>query len=176
MKSHNLKQWFKNRFVRQSEQASAVDILKERVAYAVESLLENEALTANLDDAAAVVLLEWGTACVNMIVQDTRGLDDLAAGEVMAPRLRATRRLMRLVNRWVPKRSEMTIEDAVALLTQIVERALLVYGTEFALPDEAQGDTFLQSSRAASPVQAIERLRLLIENLVKSLNEAESNG
>jgi len=167
----NSRRWSRNLFTRESEpvfseQEAKVNALKARADRAAESLLENEALTADLDDDAAKVLLDWGIACVNMMAQSTRGLDDLAAA--MAPRLRALRRLMRLVNRWLPKRSEMANAGQITLLTKIIERAMIVYDKEFTLPDTAQWDTFLQHNLATSPVQTIENLQVLIENLVSN--------
>jgi len=41
--------------------------------YAVERLLEDESLTANLIDPAARLLLEWGAQQARTIVQQTRG-------------------------------------------------------------------------------------------------------
>ncbi len=76
------------------------DVTK-RVNQAVERILENERLTADLDDEVAEALVEWGVAWAEMIARSSAGLDDLAAEEVTSPKERALRRLMRRVNKWV---------------------------------------------------------------------------
>ncbi|MBN1874276.1 MAG: hypothetical protein JXA33_08590 [Anaerolineae bacterium] len=161
------KKWFKNLFVRGIEPAPKpkVNPLKPRESRAAESLLENEALTAALDDTAAKVLLDWGVACAKMIAQSTAGLDDLEAEEAMAPRLRAIRRFMRLVNQWIPKRAEMSGEDSRALWAKMAGQVVIIYGRELTSFTDVQWDMFLQHSQTVHPSQAIENLRVWIENL-----------
>ena len=77
--------------------------LLKRISRVAESLMENERLTADLDDEAAQQLLSWGISCAKTIMQSTAGLDDEAAEKATYPRMRATRRLMRETNRWVQK-------------------------------------------------------------------------
>ena len=81
-----------------------MDEFADRSRRAVESLLENESLTSSLDDAAAQVLLKWGTDCAKLIVSSTAGLDAASAEDAMYPRMRALRRLMRRVNKWAARR------------------------------------------------------------------------
>jgi hypothetical protein len=137
-----------------------------RVARAAETILENERLTADLDDAAAKVLLEWGVACAERIAQGTAGLDDAEAERVMSPRLRATRRLMRSVNRWIASRWEMDAESSAAVLTQIIDQAAIIYGEEFEPPVQEQRDAFVKQIPALvdRPAQLIADLRALVEH------------
>ena len=67
----------------------AGDHLESRTRRAVESLLENESLTADLDDAAAKELLDWGIAHAKEIISDTADMDDEGAEEAMYPRMSA---------------------------------------------------------------------------------------
>lgn len=143
-----------------------VDELAQRVNRAAESILENERLTADLDDEAAKVLLDWGITCAEMIAHSTTGLNDSEAAKVMSPRLRATRRLMRLVNRWVANRPEMDAEASAASLNRIIEQAAIIYGEDFMPPNDDRRDAFLRQhfDLAEHPLQMIVNLRMLIEN------------
>lgn len=139
--------------------------LEQRIRRAAESILENESLTAGLDDATAKVLLDWGVACAEAIAQGTAGLSDNEAEAVMSPRLGATRRLMRQVRRWVVNRLEMDSEASARLLAEILEQAAIAY-PGFGPPDDNQRDLFLDQwpGLADDPPQMIDRLRMLIES------------
>ena len=140
--------------------------LAQRVERAAESILENESLTANLDDTAAQALFDWGIACARMVAQSTAGLDDGDVESIMSGRLRATRRLMRLVNQWMPRRSEMDAQDNAALLIRIAEQAAIVYGGDFTDLDSERWDAFLSQNLGTAPQQLVVNLRALIENLL----------
>ncbi len=151
--------------------------LAQRIERAAESILGNESLTANLDDAAAQVLFDWGIACARMVAQSTAGLDDGDAESIMSGRLRATRRLMRLVNRWVPRRSQMDAHSNAALLIRVVEQAVIVYGGDFTDLDGERRDAFLSQNLRVAPQQIIVNLRALIENLNRgSMLKGETSG
>jgi hypothetical protein len=60
---------------------------------AVDEMVENEALTADLDDIGAKALLEWGTFLIDQVVVDQH-LDKLDVY------LNAVKQFLRLVNRW----------------------------------------------------------------------------
>jgi len=49
-----------------------MDELTRRAQDLAESILENESLTADLDDAAAKVLIDWGVACAEIIAHSTK--------------------------------------------------------------------------------------------------------
>lgn len=154
-----------NLLARESETGPTANEVPRRVKRAAESILENEALTADLDDVAAKVLLDWGGACAKMIAQSTAGLNNIEAEDAMSPRLRATRRLMRLVNRWVSKRQQRDTEGSATALTKIIEQAAIIYGEDFTPPSDDRRDAFLRQSLTAPPPQIIRDLRALIENL-----------
>ncbi len=139
--------------------------LAERVRRAAESILENERLTADLDDRAARVLLDWGIDCAELIARSTLGLSDLGAAEIMSPRLRATRRMMRSVNRWVAEREEMDADGAGALLAGIAEQTAIIHGEGLPPLTRAQQEGFLGRSLAliGRPSEMIAELRMLIE-------------
>jgi hypothetical protein len=141
-------------------------VLAQREQRAVESLLENEQLTANLDDACAERLLDWGIACARHIVQGTAALGDEEAEQATTPRMRATRRLLRGVNRWVANRRETDVQQGAAALDQIVEQATVIYGTGYTPPSRTRRQGFLrmQFEYADEPQGLISALRQLVEN------------
>jgi len=137
---------------------------------AVESLLDNETLTADLDDEAANLLLCWGCDCVYRIVQESVLVgDDLSAEaqtieQAIAPRMRALRRMLREINLWAAQR-DMSDPEALA---RIVARASVVYGRDIsaALTPE-------WSATDEQPVQRIIRLRQLLESAADFENKEE---
>jgi hypothetical protein len=145
--------------------SEATDELVQRINRVTQSILENESLTADLDDTAAKELLDWGIACAKMIVQDTTGLNNIEAEEAMSPRLRATRQLMRSVNGWVARQGEMDAEASSTSLTRIIEQATMIYGEGFTPPDNEQRAAFLrqQAELTNNPQQMIANLRGLLE-------------
>jgi hypothetical protein len=146
---------------------SEMNDLAQRMRHAAQGILENERLTADLDDTAAEVLLDWGIACAELVARSTVGLDDSQAEEAMYPRLRATRRLMRLVNRWIASRLEIDAEADAALLTKIFDQAAIIYGEAFSPPQENQRAAFEEQSLELGdyPPQLITSLRTWIEGL-----------
>ncbi len=153
--------WFKNLFKKKPviEQPVAPP---ERIQRAAASILENEGLTPNLDDETAAVVLDWGVARAKAIAQDTAGLDETAAHEAMPPRMRALRRMLRAVNRWIPRRLEMSADNNRTALEGVLEQAALVYDRD-RRPTEEQIRAFLDHDLPSDPVQAIVALRRLIE-------------
>lgn len=139
-----------------------MDDVTQQVNLIVESLLENESLTSNLDDTAAQVLLNWGIASTERIVRGVVGLTTVEAEQVMYQQLRATRRLMRYINRWVPTRHEMTPQKNLSKLEQITQQAAIIY-PDNTLPDESRLSAFIEQSSAYSPEQTITELRRLVE-------------
>jgi hypothetical protein len=165
--------WLKNLFAQESKEEVTTNELTPRINRAVESILENESLTADLDDAAAKVLLDWGIACANMIARSTASLNDIEVEDIMSPRMRATRRLMRLVNRRVSRQSHTDAGGGTTLLTKVIEQATIIYGTDFTPPDNEQRNAFLQEGLISSSPQFIMNLRALIENQVATRTSLE---
>lgn len=137
--------------------------LRRRIDRVAESFLENESLTEGLDDEAANALIEWGLACSKEIALRTADLDDVEAEATMYPALRATRKLMRSVERWVPNRAALDASQNEAALGKIVQEAEVVYGMRFSAPDIDRKTAFLRQSQTATPEQVIKNLRALFE-------------
>jgi hypothetical protein len=152
---------------RPARQASSPppDRIDQRIRRVAESILDNERLTADLDDPAAQELLDWGLSIGRRIVQGTADVeDDEQAEQAMYPRLRATRRLMRAVNRWIASQREGDAEGQKEALDSILEQASVIYGRPITtLGDEQRVSFGVQPEQASDPPQRIAHLRQLIE-------------
>ena len=142
----------------------------QRLQQVVESLTENEALTDQLDDAAAQALLDWGIAYGKAVVENTANLPD--ADDAAQPRLQAIRRLLRAVNSYFTPAAEAVDSEpqaptaaTSALLQRVVEQVAIIEGDRFAKPDEAQVATFAAqlAQQAATPQAFITALRHFFE-------------
>ena len=80
---------------------------------AVESILENEALTADLDDQAASLLLDWAMSLAKQAAQGVAGMDEASAEEQFNERMRNVRQFIRQVNRWAGSPSSTEAEPAL---------------------------------------------------------------
>lgn len=143
--------------------------IAQRTRQAVESLLENETLTADLDDEAADALLQWGIDCATRIVQDTAvvgdtlSADESAVEEATYPRMRALRRMLREINEWA---SGGNASDPAALL-QIVTRASIVYERDLSVVTAQIGRLVLElTAMSDQPARQIAQLRQLLERAV----------
>ncbi len=145
-----------------------MDDVTQRVRRVAERILENESLTADLDDEAAQALLDWGLDWGEKIARNTADLEDTAAEELMSPKLRALRRLMRTVNRWLGAQQEADAEQRASYLANITAHAATIHGGEFTPPDEDHCQDFLmrQAELADQPSVVIANLRLLLEDSV----------
>jgi hypothetical protein len=139
-----------------------VDELSRRIRRASESILENESLTAGLDDPAAQALLDWGLACAERVAESTALLTDEDARAAMSPRLRATRRLMRRVREWIVHRAELGPTAAAQLLAEIVEQATLI-DPGFTPPDDDRRAVFLRHWQGHDSPQMIADLCAFIQ-------------
>jgi hypothetical protein len=142
----------------------AVKAMARRAARAAESIMENERLTADLDDDAAKVLIAWGIVCAKRVVGQTTGMDDAEAEEAMYPGLGATRRLMRTINNWIAKGREIGREERVAYFDKVIEHATNIYGEDLTPPTSERRDTFLGRHLADTPPQLIASLRAFVED------------
>jgi hypothetical protein len=163
--SNLYKRWFKKDEAAAPDQPPMVEDLAQRLQRATESILENENLTADLDDDAAKAVLDWGLACAQKVVQETAGFEALAAEPALSDRLQATHRLIRAVSRWVLGQQDMDAASASAALSVVMEQAAVIYGQKFTLPVQAQYTAFLAEQAAPDePAQMISKLRELVES------------
>lgn len=121
----------------------------------LDSLLENEALTADLEDDSADALLNWGMDHVRLIHR--MATEQPAPEEFVATQMKSTRKWMRAVNRWVPARAEKDAAENAAALEEILTLAGVNASAE-------QQTAFLKEHLAASPVEFITQLSKFSEN------------
>ncbi|MCU0517859.1 MAG: hypothetical protein MUC60_13530 [Oscillatoria sp. Prado101] len=138
------------------------DPLTQRINWAAESLLDNETLTPELEDAAAGAALTWATDLSRRVALATAGLDDRAAEAFMAPKLAAIRELIRQVSRWAAGYREMDAGARESFLSQVMEAALKIY-PDYQPPDRQQQQAFLREPFPAEPNDWIVNLRRLLE-------------
>lgn len=135
--------------------------LEKRFHRVMGSMIGNESLAASLDDDAAGELLSWGKTAAKRIVDETDGMDDDAAEERMAPRLRALRVMMRAVGRWVGEAGSLDTESRLALWNRVGEQARVLFGDSFVLP--SMDETLAQLPADANAGQVIVWLIAFIE-------------
>lgn len=157
-----------------------MDELSWRIKRVTESILENESLTADLNDKAAQALLDWMIDCAKMVAQSTATLDEQAAEEAISPRLRAIRRLMRLVNNWGAQGPPAETVANREQLDKILEQATTIYGQDFTTFDSNRLNAFWEQEvdSVEEPQKLIESLRALIEDLNNQIipDTGEVNG
>jgi hypothetical protein len=114
--------------------------LDNRIQRAAESILENEKLTADLDDPAADALIQWGVSWATAAAQETVDLDEEQSADYLYPRLKATRRMLRYVNDWLQEEDGLAEEKAgqlAAVYRQAqVARGLVADESEIGLDEE----------------------------------------
>ena len=150
-----------------------MDELNTRIQQAAESILENEALTDNLDDQGGQTLLDWGVALAKQVAQTTEGMDETAAETAMADKLAAVRRLLRAVNkRFDPTliadlktNDQATLEANTKLLDQAVEQAAIILAPHFTQPTAEQRVSVVEQilQPLATPSALIASLRSFID-------------
>lgn len=121
----------------------------------LDSLTENEALTADLNDDAADMLLNWGMAHVRFIHR--MATEQPAPEEYVATQLKVTRKWMRAVNRWIPARVDKSPAENATALAEIL--AL----TGSSAPSEAQ-TAFLEAHLADPPPVFIAELQKVLSH------------
>ncbi|HIK26645.1 MAG: hypothetical protein N3E45_09445 [Oscillatoriaceae bacterium SKW80] len=139
------------------------DALTVRINQAVESLLDDETLTSELDDAAADTLIKWGSALAELIVSQTSSMDEPTADSFTLLRLGNARRLMRQVNHWISNlEGKINSPDKASALEEILYLAELIY-PNFQPPSREQQQAFLRESFSNNPSEWIIKLRSLVE-------------
>ena len=135
--------------------------LEKRFNRVMGSMTGNEALAASLDEDAASELLSWGESVARRIVDQTDGLDDDAAEEHMAPKLRALRLMMRAINRWVGEAKSLDEESRLALWKRVEDQVHMLFGDAFVLP--SMDEVLAQLPAGANAGQIIVWLKNLMD-------------
>ncbi len=128
-----------------------------RAAQAAESILDNESLTSELDDAAAQILLNWGADWARRVARRTAGMDEAAAQEAMVAPMAALRQLVRMIN----KRAGGNVPgDAAAWWARLIEQGSIAAAAALTSPINPE---LLWSDDAADLPGQIGRLRAWFE-------------
>ena len=136
--------------------------LEKRFHRVMGSMIGNESLAASLDEDAAGELLSWGKVAAKRIVDETDGMNDEAAEERMAPRLRALRLMMRAVGRWVGETKSLDEESRLALWKWVENQARVLFGESFILP--SMDEVLSQLPADANAVHMVAWVKNLIED------------
>ena len=136
--------------------------LEKRFHRVMGSMIGNESLAASLDEDAAGELLSWGKVAAKRIVDETDGMNDEAAEERMAPRLRALRLMMRAVGRWVGETKSLDEESRLALWKWVENQARELFGESFILP--SMDEVLSQLPADANAVHMVAWVKNLIED------------
>ena len=132
-----------------------MDEMEIRNQHAAESILGNEALTADLDDQAAKVLIQWGISRARRIVGKTAGMSEEEAEQAMYKPMRALRKMLRTVNK-------LAVSQDMNQLEKFLDRASDVYGSTISIPGGHERARFLMQL-PKDPVERIARLRQFVE-------------
>lgn len=112
-----------NQATRPSVTPVRAEVLAGRARRAVESLLENEALTEGLDDSAAGEILAWATERAQQFTSATADMDDEQAEQATSEQMRSLRRMVRSAARWASA-GELEAQMHLESLQEQVEAAL----------------------------------------------------
>ena len=134
------------------------DILSKRIERVSESILSNEAFTAQFEDDAANLLLNWALKSVEFIVSDTIGLNDASAEEAMYPRMKALRRIAKYAGKLA-----VGTDDPAELVGKIIEKAHDLYGPGFIAPDELAQNAFIQQVQSNPPTELVNQLIIFLQ-------------
>jgi hypothetical protein len=115
--------------------------IERRITKVAESILDNEALTNNLEDEAANLFINWAVARGEVIARSTAGMDESTATESMYPRLRAIREIPRFMGEWMISPQEV--------LEKIINQVQIVLGDEFTPPKDEEKEEFLNAYQHA---------------------------
>jgi hypothetical protein len=136
----------------------AGEVVERRIRRATDSILENESLTSDLEDAPASELINWGVACARAVAQQTTGMEEDQAEQLLSDGMGATRRLIRSVSAWATGQEPDDPQARVEWLDQIISQG-------FIPPDQDRRQIFLEqiAGSSADPAQKIASLRALFE-------------
>ena len=138
--------------------------INSRIQKYVSQLAGNEALLGMLDTDAATEMMEWATATVTALVKETEGLDDAAAEEALAPKLKAVRQAMRSGGNWAAGQYADP-ESRASLQAKLAEYRSVISGE----PANILPDTMLVSmlnpvdDQGKTPLQLVQRFKRIME-------------
>ena len=151
--------------------------LEKRRKRAVEFILENEALTSDLDAAAALKLNEWGIRLAASLADETSDMPHDKGLEHIGERIRSLRRLMRNINRLSGRVNRLDEDAQRDRFRLIVKYAKELFGKRFPELSDEEQERILQRilKRRDNLVELVEALTTFIDDAVGG-EEEKSNA
>ena len=118
--------------------------LEKRRKRAVEYILENEALTSDLDNAAALKLNEWGIRLAAFLADETGEMKHDKRLEHIGERIRSLRRVMRNINRLCGRVNRLGGDACRDRFQLILKHAGELYGRRFPDLSDEEKERVLQ--------------------------------
>ncbi len=140
--------------------------LEKRRKRAVESILENEALTSDLDNAAALKLNEWGIRLAESVADETSDMQHDKGLDHIGERIRSLRRLMRNINRLSGRLNRLDDDARRDRFQFIVKHARELYGKRFPELSEEERERILQRiiKQRGNPADLVDSLTAFIDD------------
>jgi len=135
-----------------------------RVQRVIEELTGNEALLEMLETEAATELQDWGIEMATSLVKRTEGMDDADAEQILLPRLKAVRQMMRSVGNWAAGKY-VDPESRVQLRDNLLGYFKVVFGEGARLPSAEKMNELLNQvdDKNNTPHQLILELKQSLE-------------
>ena len=135
-----------------------------RVQRVIEELTGNEALLEMLETEAATELLDWGIEMATSLVKRTEGMDDADAEQILMPRLKAVRQMMRSVGNWAAGQY-VDPQIRIQLRDNLLGYFKVIFGEDARLPSAEKMDELLNQvdDTNNTPQQLILKLKQSIE-------------
>jgi hypothetical protein len=137
--------------------------LDTRIERAKKEISGNESLLEMLEEKAASEMFQWGQELAASIASDTSGMDDAAADQITAPRLRALRQALRSIGNWsVGKYADPA--DRAPLKEKLFEQFQSILGVRSERLSSGEFDKVIDSVDA--PIQTPLQLILMMKELI----------
>jgi hypothetical protein len=135
-----------------------------RVQRVIEELTGNEALLEMLETEAATELQDWGIEMATSLVKRTEGMDDADAEQILLPRLKAVRQMIRSVGNWAAGKY-VDPESRVQLRDNLLGYFKVVFGEGARLPSAEKMNELLNQvdDKNNTPHQLILKLKQSLE-------------
>lgn len=140
--------------------------LEKRRKRAVEFILENEALTSDLDNAAALKLNEWGIRMAALMADETGDMTHDKGLEHIGERIRSLRRVMRNINRLCGRVNRLDGDACRDRFQLILKHAGELYGRRFPDLSDEEKERVLQRllKHRGNPVEMMDALTAFMDD------------
>ena len=151
--------------------------LEKRRKRAVAYILENEALTSDLDDDTALKLNQWGIRLASSLADETSEMQHEQGLEHIGERVRSLRRLMRNINRLCGRVDRLDEDARRDRFQLIVKHAGELLGSRFPeLSDDEQERILLRIlKRRSNPLDFLDALTGFIDDAARG-EEGQSDA